>query len=434
MVVSLAGSKDLFYEADIRIIEKVNMTSYLSNRLRTNMYVFRFVWNFPKAHEISFGLGPNYYFISREQVKLGLDVHVITRRKINDLAYEEVDGIKVHRVKFPYNVNAVKKVEELKDQLVTAVVHAHGTCGFLYPLFRRRIGIPLVAHVHGITLGMKRHAYRLPVELSLRLFLKSRYREELSIMRQRLFWRFADTLITCSKAQKMELNELYGIKSDKVCTVYNGVDPSIFKPSKNTYPLKKRLGLENKRVILFVGHFVLRKGIPYLLEAMPRILSEVPNAFLLCVGGTPDWLGTRLYWKYLQDDIAKKELGTHVKLLGQIPHHDLPHYYSMSDVFAFPSLYEAFAKVPLEAMACEKPVVISRVGGLPEAIEHNINGILVAPKNADQLADAIIMILQDKKLAQRMGRKGRETVINQFTWQHTAEEILAVYQRLLQSN
>ena len=398
------------------------------------MRICRLVWGFPKAHELTYGLGPNIYFISKEQVKLGLDVHVIARRKPDETPYEEVEGVKVHRVEFPYNVNAMRKIRELDRKLGVDVIHAHGTCGILYPLFRREIGVPLVAHAHSISLGMARHAFRLPVKSSLKLFLKSRFREESSIVRERFFWRHADLLIAVSEAQKEELATLYNIKSEKVHVVYNGVEVSIFKPQKDTQHLKKKLGLEDRRVILSVGHFVLRKGIPYLLEAMPKILREVPNAFLLCVGGTPKWLGTRLYWKYLQEMIEKKGLRAHVKLMGQIPHQELPYYYSLSDIFAFPSLYEAFAKVILEAMACETPVIASRVGGLPEAIEHNVNGILVSPKNVNQLAHAIVEVLQDKKLAQRIGKKGRDVVTRRFTWQHTAKELLAAYQELLQSN
>ena len=398
------------------------------------MRICRLLWGFPKAHELTYGLGPNFYFISKEQVKLGLEVHVIARRKPDETPYEEVEGIKVHRVEFPYNVKAIRKIGELNKKLGIDVVHAHGTCGILYPLFRREIGLPIVAHAHSITLGMTRHAFRLPVKSSLKLFLKSRFREESSIIRERFFWQHVDSLIAVSEAQKKELTELYGIKSEKIHVVYNGVETSIFKPLGDTQQLKKKLGLEDKRVILIVGHFVLRKGIPYLLEAMPEILREVPNAFLLCVGGTPKWLGTRLYWEHLQEIINKKDLRDHVKLMGQIPHQELPHYYSMSDVFAFPSLYEAFAKVTLEAMACETPVIASRVGGLPEAIEHNVNGILVNPKNVNQLAHAIVEVLQDKILAQRIGKKGRDVVTRRFTWQHTVKELFATYQELLQLN
>jgi glycogen(starch) synthase len=397
------------------------------------MKICRLVWGFPKAHELTYGLGPNFYFISKEQVKLGLEVHVIASRKLDETPYEEVDGIKIHRVRSPYNINVIRRIMELDRKLGIDIVHAHGTCGILYPLFRNEIGIPLVAHAHSISLGMKIHAYRLPVKSSLKLFLKSRFREESSIVRERFFWRHADLLIAVSEAQKKELTALYGIKSRKIHVIYNGVEPSIFKPLTDTQQLKKKLGLEDKRVILTVGHFVLRKGIPYLLEAMPEILREVPNAFLLCVGGTPKWLGTRLYWEHLQEMINEKGLKDHVKLVGQIPHEELPAYYSLSDVFAFPSLYEAFAKVILEAMSCETPVIASRVGGLPEAIEHNVNGILVNPKNVNQLAYAIVEVLQDRELAQRLGKKGREVVTSRFTWQHTAKELLVAYERLLKS-
>jgi len=394
------------------------------------MKVCRLVWEFPKAHEITYGLGPNFYHISREQVKLGLDVHVIARRNPNEPSYEEMEGIKVHRVKAPYNVNAIWKLRELNKKLGIDIVHSHGTCGILYPLFRKILGIPLVVHVHGTTLAMKEHAYRLPIELSLKYFLKSRFREEASILRQKLFWRHADLLIVVSESQKEELEALYGLDSKKIRVVYNGADTSIFKPLRDVQ-YKEKLQLENKRVILYVGHFGFRKGITYLLEAMPQVLREIPNAFLLCVGGTPEWMGTHLHWRFLEDIIERIGIRDHVKLVGQIPHHELPYYYSLSDVFVIPTLYEAFGKVIIEAMACETPVIASRVGGTPEIIKDDINGVLVEPKNVEQLADAIVRILRDKNLARSMGRSGRLTVEAKFTWNCTAKELLSVYQELL---
>ncbi|UCB60400.1 MAG: glycosyltransferase family 4 protein [Candidatus Bathyarchaeota archaeon] len=398
------------------------------------MRICRLVWGFPKAHELTYGLGPNFYFISKEQAKLGVEINVVARRKPGEGAYEEVEGIRVHRVKFPYNINALRKIRELDSKFGVDLVHAHGTCGLLYPAIPKKIRCPLVVHAHSISLGMKRHAYRLPKNRSLKLFLKSRFREETSILRERLYWPHSDLLIAVSQAQKAEIEEYYGVKQENINVIYNGVEKSIFKPLRDTQPLRDTLGLHDKQVILFVGHFVLRKGIPLLLKAMPEILGKIPNAFLLCVGGTPKWLGTQMYWTYLQEIIDRKNLAGHVKLVGQIPHQDLPYYYSLSDVFAFPSLYEAFAKVILEAMACETPVVASRVGGLPEAIEHNVNGILVDPKNVNQLASAIIEILQDRKVAQRMGKKGRDVVTRRFTWQHTVKELSKTYHELIQTH
>jgi glycosyltransferase involved in cell wall biosynthesis len=226
------------------------------------------------------------------------------------------------------------------------------------------------------------------------------------------------------------LKSLYGVDDKRIRVVYLGVDPSVFKRYGDVSFLKERYGLENKRIILFVGHFGLRKGIPFLIRAMPQILREHPNAVLLCVGGTPKWLGTRLYWDYLNNMIRESGVCENVKLVGEIPHHELPYYYSMADVFAFPSLYEAFGKVIAEAMACEAPVVASKVGGIPEIVEHKCNGLLVEPGNVDELAYAINSLLSDSEFAGRLGEKARQTIIEKFTWRHTTENLTKIYSEL----
>ncbi|MEM3602369.1 MAG: glycosyltransferase family 4 protein [Candidatus Bathyarchaeia archaeon] len=391
------------------------------------MRVCRLTWNFPTGRELTHGLGPTFYHISREQAALGLDVHVIMLRKSSRPSYKEVEGVKVHFVNSPYNVNVVRKIAELNRKIGLDVIHAHSTCGLLYSVFRKGIGVPLVVHVHGTTLGMENFEFDLPSSFSFKYSLKSKFRRKISALRQLFFWRKADLLIAVSQAQKEELKTLYGVNDGKIRVVYLGVDPNIFRRYGDVSFLRDRHKLGNKRIILFVGHFGLRKGIPFLIRAMPKILKENPDTVLLCVGGTPKWLGTRLYWDYLKNMIRELSLSNSVRLVGEIPHHELPYYYSMADVFAFPSLYEAFGKVVVEAMACETPVVASKVGGIPEIIHHGYNGLLVEATNVDQLAEAISALLFSKDFARRLGKKARQTVLEKFTWRYTAESLNKVY-------
>lgn len=394
------------------------------------MRVCRLTWSFPVGKELAYGLGPTFYHISREQAALGLDVHVVSRRGPNNPVYEEIEGIRIHYVSSPYNINVIRKIGELNKKLGLDVIHAHSTCGLLYPIFRKEIAVPLVIHVHGTTLGMRQHDFALSATASITHFLKSKLRENVSTVRQILFWRQADSLIAVSQAQKEELKSLYKIDDKKIRVVYLGVDETHFRRFKNTFQVREKHDLGNKRVILFVGHFGLRKGIPFLIRAMPKILKENPDAVLLCVGGTPEWLGTNLYWQYLNDLIKKTGITDHVKLVGEVPHHELPQYYSTAEVFAFPSLYEAFGKVIVESMACETPVVASNVGGIPEIIRHNSDGLLVEPGNVEQLAEAINAVLADPNFARQLGKRARQTVEEEFTWRRTAENLNKAYSEL----
>jgi glycosyltransferase involved in cell wall biosynthesis len=135
----------------------------------------------------------------------------------------------------------------------------------------------------------------------------------------------------------------------------------------------------------------------------------------------------------LKEKIQKVGIQKSVRLMGQVPHQKLPVYYSMADVFAFPSLYEAMGKVIVEAMACETPVVASRVGGIVEIINDGVNGLLVQPRDTKSLSQSILTILQDGQLARRLSERGRETVESMFTWSHTAMQISKAYQKLISS-
>ena len=391
------------------------------------MRICRLVWSFPSAEKISYGLGPNFYYISKEQVKQGYEVDVIAGKKGNEPNYEEIEGIRVHRVTAPNNINSMKKLSRLNDKKAFDIIHAHGTCGIMYPFLRNRIQKPLVVHSHGSVLGMMQQRFSPP---SFTQFMKSRIRESISILREKYYWQRADKLITVSYFLKEEIEKLYKISGSRIEVAYNGVDISVFKRVEDPQRFKDKLGLGDKRIILYVGHFGLRKGITYLLEAMSRIIQEDPHAFLLCVGGTPEWLGTDIYWSVLEKKLRQKDLQDHVKLIGQIPHLQLPYYYSVADVFAFPSLYEAMGKVIIEAMACETPVVASRVGGIIEVIEDGVNGLLMQPKNIESIKKSILTVLQDRQLARRLSLRGRETVESRFTWKHSVMQMTEAYRKL----
>jgi glycosyltransferase involved in cell wall biosynthesis len=393
--------------------------------------ICRLVWSYPDPSKISYGLGPNFYHISEEQAKLGVEVHIISLNSDGNAEIKGTNGIFIHRVGMPYNIRAMQKLINLNRIHHFDIIHAHGTCGITYPFFKPALRIPLVVHTHGTTLEMVRHKLRPNPKFSISAYSKSLLKENISILRQNMYWKRADRLIAVSNAAKREIVNLIHINSDRIDAIYNGVDPTIFKKTKNSMKFKKNLGLEDKKVILFVGHFGFRKGIIYIYEAMQKVIKEIPNSVLLCVGGTPKWLGTDLYWRALKDAISKYDLEGSVVLKGQIPHHKLPDYYSIGDVFAFPSLYEALGKVLIEAMACETPIVASNVGGIPEVVRHGHNGFLIQPKDSRKLGDYLIQILQNQDLASELGRNGRKIALEKFTWSQTAKNLMNSYSEVL---
>jgi glycosyltransferase involved in cell wall biosynthesis len=189
--------------------------------------------------------------------------------------------------------------------------------------------------------------------------------------------------------------------------------------------------LQGKKVVLYVGHFGLRKGIPILIEAMKAVSKEVRDVTLLCVGGVPTWLPKGEYLDYLKRLTSSNELEGKIMFLGSLPQQLLPAYYCLSSVFVLPSYYEAFPKVLIEAMACEKPVISSKMGGTSDSVEDGVNGFLVPFGDSKGLAKAMITLLQDEALSRRMGRLGRERVLKDFSWDAVAGRIDSVYSEVI---
>ena len=205
--------------------------------------------------------------------------------------------------------------------------------------------------------------------------------------------------------------------------IYGGADPQRFAPDGDAI----------RRGVLFVGRLTPHKGVDRLIAALP------PGAHLRVVGsaGHDPALPEREYPLLLRRLAA----GHDVEFLGPVADDVLPSLYREAAVLVLPSVHqtcygrdvrvsELLGLVVLEAMASGTPVVCSRLGGLPEVVQHGTTGFLVEPGNVAELRESVAALLHDPALARRMGRNGRELVLERFTWQATAERCLAAYEEL----
>jgi phosphatidylinositol alpha-mannosyltransferase len=171
--------------------------------------------------------------------------------------------------------------------------------------------------------------------------------------------------------------------------------------------------------ILFVGRYnEARKGFKYLLRAMPLIQQQFPNARLLVVGP-----GDRERW----DDTIDRYQIRNIDFLGEVSDDSLPHFYSSCDVFCAPSIYrESFGIVLLEAMASMKPVVASDIPGYASVLTHNKDGLLVQPRDSSAIALAVVRLLADAELRNRLVQTGQKTA-DHYSWPRVAQRVLDVY-------
>ena len=390
--------------------------------------ILRVADDYPPGGKPTYGLQPVFYYLSREQAKQGNEVHVIARKKGSEPNSELIEGVEIHRVEDPFSINAFQTIRRLAnsgDRSRQTIIHTHATAGlFLVPL-KRTLKAHLVAQVHGTS-----HSHYMPKKISsLRTEISySPLKMSYYYFRERSLWSSADEVVTVANVIKDDLMKFYGLRDNKVSVIYNGVDASVFKPLRNfdvPEPLKT---LKGKKIALFVGHFGLRKGLPFVIEAMKKVKENIKDVALVCIGGVPSWLGSKNdYWSFLRSIIEKNGLQEVVYLLERVPNELLPSYYSMASVFVLPTYYEAFGKVIIEAMACGLPVITTKRGGNEEAVSDGVSGFLVNYGSVSELADTITRILSDDKLGRQMGEIGRQRVEKDFTWKIVANRLSVIY-------
>ncbi|MFC1941099.1 glycosyltransferase family 4 protein [Chloroflexota bacterium] len=200
----------------------------------------------------------------------------------------------------------------------------------------------------------------------------------------------------------------------------NGVNLEHFSP--NVPPIEEFC--DGKQNVLFVGRLEHRKGLIYLIKAYQQVKREIPNSRLIVVGP-----GTRLRKRY--EKWIKRNGLEDVIFVGRVSYDDLPRYYKTADVYCAPSTSrESFGIVLLEAMAVGKPIVASNIDGYSRVVTDGEDGLLVPPKNSRALAEALIYLLSNEKLRQRMAEKGRLRA-EENSWDKIAQRVLDYYVRVI---
>jgi glycosyltransferase involved in cell wall biosynthesis len=240
-----------------------------------------------------------------------------------------------------------------------------------------------------------------------------------NFLADRLVSRFVDRVIAVSEAARAFLISGKGYDARKIVVVPNGRDLSVFRPDAGGQALRKELGIDRATPLVgVVGRLEEQKGHVYILDAWPSVLAEFPDARLLLVG----------------DGTLRGALERRVNELGIAPsvvfagfRADVPRLLDALDVLALPSLYEGMPLTAIEASAMAKPVVATAVDGTPEVIREGRTGRLVPPRDPAALSRALRALLRDPASAQRLGRAGRDFVLNRFDLPRQVEATARVY-------
>ncbi|MCW4016992.1 MAG: glycosyltransferase family 4 protein [Candidatus Bathyarchaeota archaeon] len=358
-------------------------------------------------------------------IEIHRPVHIDVSDSLPDVLAEDVKkwgrGIQFFSKILMYNyLSAAKMINELVrgEDFKFDLVVAHDWLSVIAGItIKKELGIPLAFHVHsnerGRTLGNGS---------SVVSSIENRGGQ------------MADRVITVSYAMQDELIQA-GFPAENIRVCYNGVDPKKYSPDQvskeRIREIKSKYGLgDDDMMILFVGRLVWIKGVDKLIRAMPQVLQKIPNAKLVVVG-----LGDMR--DYLEGLVRNLKLDDVVKFRFEfIPEEERIAHYAACDVAAYPSLYEPFGIVTLEAMSMEKPVVVGAAGtsGMREIVSisgPDQCGFHINPNDPSDIAWGIVSAIEDPEKRIQFGRNGRNRVIELFSWDAAAKSTIDRYTELL---
>jgi len=281
------------------------------------------------------------------------------------------------------------------------VIHCHDWVTVLAGVrCRWRHNIPLVFHMH------------LPSSSPLEAAIES------------LGLSCADVVTVNSDSMRVQLlhrSRILDFELDWVKVINNGVDLAIFHPRED-WPA-------DDGYILFAGHLEQHKGPECLLRAFYYVQSEFPDIRLRILGDGDLW--SHLHELRVSLEIPERQV-EFIRTAQWLTRQEMARHFQGARVVVIPSLYEAFGMVAIEALACQRPVVVSNTGGLAQIVKHYVNGFLAAPRDELDLAQWIMVMLADSELRHRMGVEGRRRLHDEYTWPNIARQFMALYRDLQQ--
>jgi mannosylfructose-phosphate synthase len=375
--------------------------------------------------------------------KLGVQVDIYTRwfdresPQIDPIA--DHPGVRVIRIPAgPWEFIPKERIYDVLPELTRNMVQFIRHNGLDYDLFHghyvdagdvalevaRQLERPAFFTAHSIGAWKRQQMGGDADEMEKKFNFERRIADELEIFKSVT----AQTVTT--QVQEEKIAELYGWTADNIVVISPGVDVHTFLPLEPGEA--KAETATPARYIFSLSRIDTNKGHDFLLHAFNKVRKAFPDVQLVIAGGSPKPEARELgVLEAMREIVDEKEMHARVRIIGYVPDQLLVPYYRQAQMFALPSLFEPFGMTALEAMACATPVVASRLGGIRTVITSEENGLLVDPSEPEEFAGAITRLLNDPDLAQRLGRKGRETILEQYSWEAIAERHLAFYRRFI---
>ncbi|MGB8216467.1 MAG: glycosyltransferase family 4 protein [Candidatus Methanoperedens sp.] len=363
-------------------------------------------------------------------IRKGHKVTIITTKHPDDIATEDKGNLHVYyldgkplKCTNKFYKKSAKLFEKLNLEERFDIVHSQSTSGYGFAKYCHD-KTPFILTLQGTTINEIYSALNTKtlkgVINALYIFLNDfvicQNKEDIVTCKR------ANKIIAVSKELKEDIKKQFNVPEDKVVFIPNGIDVDKFRPGFEVSELRKKYGLQNEKIILTIGVMTGQKGHDLLIRSMPELLKGDRNLKLILVGFGPKM-------NDLENMARKLNVLENIVFTGKVPYDKLPLYYNLADVFVFPTMrVEAGPLVIPESMACGKPVIASRIGGIPTVIENYVDGILIEPGNLKELKKKIIEILGDEKLSRTLGENARKKIVEQYSVDRMVENTIKVYE------
>lgn len=387
------------------------------------MKILMLSWEYPPR--VVGGISRVVHDLSHKLVQEGHDVTVVTYRDGNVPYIEDDNGVMVYRVDnfmissnnlidwtMQLNFNMIAKVGEIiAEKGSFDVIHAHDwLVAYAAKTLKTAYRIPLVCTIHATEAGRNSG-------------IRDEQQRYINDTEWMLTYESSEVIVN-SNYMRSELQRLFGLPYEKINVIPNGVNLNMYDGIEKDYDFRRRYAMDNEKIILFMGRLVYEKGIQTLIAAMPKILNHYHDAKLLIAGkgGMID---------ELRNQVNYLGLGNKVYFTGYLGSKDVQRMYKCADVSVFPSTYEPFGIVALEAMLSGTPVVVSDVGGLNEIVDHGVNGMKSYAGNANSLADSILALLFDQKLCDTVTKNAISKVKDEYNWTKITKNTHFAYEKAI---
>jgi len=390
------------------------------------MRVWMLSWEYP-PHVVG-GLGKHVMELAPALAAAGIEVHVLSPRLYGGSFEEGWRGLFVHRVDVP-------RMHEY--DYLSFVSESNAVLQERADWLMKEAGRPDLVHAHDWLVARAavqcKHHHRLPLIATIHATERGRGRGQLGGPQSQAIhgtewwltyeaWR----VICASRYMAGQVQDYFASPADKVDVIPNGVGPSRFQALEGVdlSDFRSNYAVPDEKIVFNVGRIVEEKGVHILVESVPQVLAQYEKAKFV-VAGTGVLLDALRHRAW--------QLGVYERIYfcGYIPDETRDRLYKVADVAVFPSLYEPFGIVALEAMAARTPVVVAETGGLAEVVRHAETGITVYPGKPDSLAWGILHTLQNPEWTHQRVENAYREVLEHYNWSTIAQQTVAVYERVL---